>query len=118
MRLAEWFNPRTLHRWYVPPRPSWWIQPSGTPRPWGLDDYLLESPLGAHLIGGTVYLAIGYPLTGHIWAAWGVSVLGALLVQGSKCDALFPLNVYSWREVVWRLVCWMLPSAILIGVLR
>jgi hypothetical protein len=114
--LAQYLTPRLTRNWYVPPKWSWWIQPSGgdvaPPKPWSVWDYLLESPLGAHTLGSLLAFGIGAIVTGDRWEAYAFACVWSVIGQGQKFDALAPLGRYNWREVVWRLVIGLVPLGV------
>ena len=108
MSLHFWKQPAVLKDWWKPPKLSWWFEPSGgdcaPPKPWGLMDYILESPLGAHSLGALLIfvvtaLALLLPFE---WACSVVAFAVCVYGQGQKGDALIPLKRYNLRNVVWR----------------
>jgi hypothetical protein len=116
--MNYWTNPINWRRWWRPPVFDWWITPSGgsSRTYWGNGalDILLESPLGAHLLGALLSFGLGFLTTGAKWEAYVFAVMYAVACQLAKADALLPLMRYSMREVIWRILIGTVPLGILL----
>lgn len=120
-----WLDPRTWTRAWAPPPWYWWIRPSGgdSRTSWGnaLVDFILESPTGSHTLGSAIAWGIGFAAVTTlppVWAAFVFAAMWALVGQGQKADALLPLQRYSGREIVWRVLLGTIPLAAILYAFR
>jgi hypothetical protein len=103
--INSWFSKNTWNNWYKPPKLSWWIDPSGTPKPWKWYHYIFESPISAHALGTLIGFLAGLLITwGSVPQACLISLLMNFYGQLQKGDALIPKGQYNIQNVLWRMV--------------
>lgn len=116
--MNYWIDqPAIWHRWWKPPVWDWWITPSGgteSRTEWGnpVIDFILEAPIGAHLLGSLLFFGLGYLITGERWEGFAFAALWAVACQLAKADALLPLQRYNMRNVFWRILIGTVPLGI------
>lgn len=116
MSLRDWVTTAAWRDWWRPPPKRWWLDPSGTPKPWRWYDYVMETPIGAHTLGAVIAFVIGWfavTLPRPIAAAMFVLVW-ACVGQAQKADALLPLKQYNIRNVVWRIIIALVATLLLL----
>ena len=109
MTYGYFFTAKAWKNWYRPPALRWWIQPSGTAKPWTWTDYI-KTPIAAQPLGALIAFAFGMLVTGgDVWASWAFQIFGGFYGQVQKADALLPTGGYNVRNMFWRTLLAAIP---------